>query len=366
MVPAPADEESVMEKVVLELSGVRKSYGAVVAVDTLDLSLRAGEFLTFLGPSGSGKTTTLMMVAGLQHPDVGTIRLNGQSVERFPPYRRDIGMVFQHYALFPHMTVRRNIAFPLEMRGVAKGKVSQLVDDALHLVGLPSHGDRLPKQLSGGQQQRVALARAMVYEPALLLMDEPLGALDRKLREQLQLEIKRVHRERQISVLYVTHDQEEALTMSDRIAVFDHGRIEQIGTPEELYQTPATRFVAGFIGHTNFFQGRVLSLADGICEIELGTGRIQATARPGLAVGGRATLAVRPEQVIMGPQNGEAGLRGRVSDVIYLGNARKYAVRLSDGSECFLLRQANTPAFDFAAEGVLLSWPTNGAFAFPS
>jgi spermidine/putrescine ABC transporter ATP-binding subunit len=353
-----------MEKLVLELSGVHKSYGAVVAVDALDLDLRTGEFLTFLGPSGSGKTTTLMMVAGLQHPDVGIIRLNGQSVEQLPPYRRDIGMVFQHYALFPHMTVRRNVAFPLEMRRVAKDRITRLVDDALHLVGLPEHGDRLPKQLSGGQQQRVALARAMVYEPALLLMDEPLGALDRKLREQLQLEIKRVHRERQISVLYVTHDQEEALTMSDRIAVFNHGRIEQIGTPEELYETPATRFVAGFIGDTNFFQGRVLSLMDGVCEIDTPAGRVRATARPGVTVGAPATLAVRPERITMSPQAGEAGLRGHISDVIYLGNARKYVVRLSDGSECFLLRQANTPASDSATEDVVLSWPTSGAFAF--
>ena len=355
-----------IDKVVLELSGVRKSYGAVVAVEALDLHLRTGEFLTFLGPSGSGKTTTLMMVAGLQHPDIGTIRLNGQSVAQLPPYRRDIGMVFQHYALFPHMTVRRNVAFPLEMRGASKGEITRLVDDASHLVGLPDHGDRLPKQLSCGQQQRVALARAMVYEPALLLMDEPLGALDRKLREQLQLEIKRVHQERQISVLYVTHDQEEALTMSDRIAVFNHGRIEQIGTPEELYETPATRFVAGFIGDTNFFRGRVLSLVDGICEIETLTGRARATARPGVEVGGHATLAVRPEQITMHPQVGDAGLRGHVSDIIYLGNARKFVVRLSDGIECFVLRQAGAPAFDFATQDVALSWATNGAFAFPN
>jgi putative spermidine/putrescine transport system ATP-binding protein len=274
-------------------------------------------------------------------------------------------MVFQHYALFPHMTVRRNVAFPLEMRRAAKGKIAQLVDDALRLVGLPDHADRLPKQLSGGQQQRVALARAMVYEPALLLMDEPLGALDRKLREQLQLEIKRVHQERRISVLYVTHDQEEALTMSDRIAVFNHGRIEQIGTPEELYETPATRFVAGFIGDTNLFQGRVLDLADGICEIELPVGRVRATARPGITVGGWATLAVRPERIVMNSQGGDAELRGHVSDVIYLGNARRYVVKLLDGSECFILRQANTPGFDVAAQDVALTWPTGGCFAFP-
>ena len=244
-----------MASAVLELAGVRKRYDSLVAVDDLDLALEAGEFLTLLGPSGSGKTTTLMMVAGLQQPDAGSITLNGVSVASLPPYRRDVGMVFQNYALFPHMTVRRNVAFPLEMRGTPAAEIARLVDEALALVKLPDHGERLPKQLSGGQQQRVALARAMVYRPALLLMDEPLGALDRKLREQLQLEIKRVHRERRISVLYVTHDQEEALTMSDRIAVFNKGRIEQIGTPEELYDRPATRFVASFIGDTNLVEG---------------------------------------------------------------------------------------------------------------
>src|ERR1700687_843423 len=246
-----------MEEAVLELSGVRKRYDAVLPVDDLDLRLRTGELLTLLGPSGSGKTTTLMIVAGLQEPDVGTITLNGASVARQPPYRRDIGMVFQNYALFPHMTVRRNIAFPLEMRGLGKAEIARLVDEALELVKLPGHGDRLPRQLSGGQQQRVALARAMVYRPALLLMDEPLGALDRKLREQLQLEIKRVHRERGISVLYVTHDQEEALTMSDRIAVFNRGRIEQIGTPAEIYERPTTPFVAGFVGTSNIIRGEL-------------------------------------------------------------------------------------------------------------
>jgi putative spermidine/putrescine transport system ATP-binding protein len=205
----------------------------------------------------------------------------------------------------------------------------------------------------------------MVYEPALLLMDEPLGALDRKLREQLQLEIKRVHRERQISILYVTHDQEEALTMSDRIAVFDRGRIEQIGTPEELYETPATRFVAGFIGDTNFFEGRVLGLSKGICEIETGAGRVQARASNGLVVGGRAAVAVRPERMLMSSDSTETGLRGRISDVTYLGNARRSVVRLSDGVECFVLRQADMPANAPVGQEVRLSWSTSYARAFP-
>jgi putative spermidine/putrescine transport system ATP-binding protein len=328
-----------MEKPVLELAGVSKRYDSLVAVDDLDLGLRTGEFLTLLGPSGSGKTTTLMMVAGLQQPDAGSITLNGASVARLPPYRRDIGMVFQSYALFPHMTVRRNVAFPLEMRGLAKSEIARLVDEALALVKLPDHGDRLPRQLSGGQQQRVALARAMVYRPALLLMDEPLGALDKKLREQLQLEIKRVQRERGISVLYVTHDQEEALTMSDRIAVFNRGRIEQIGTPEELYDRPATRFVASFIGNTNFIPGRVLGRAG-------------------------VTVAVRPERIALGPPR-EGALAGTITDVIFLGTARKYVVRLADGTECTVLRQVSDSVVDSRDAAVALSWHSDHAAAFP-
>jgi putative spermidine/putrescine transport system ATP-binding protein len=307
-----------------------------------------------------------MMVAGLQQPDAGSIVLNGASVARLPPYRRDIGMVFQSYALFPHMTVRRNVAFPLEMRGLAKAEIARLVDEALALVKLPDHGDRLPRQLSGGQQQRVALARAMVYRPALLLMDEPLGALDKKLREQLQLEIKRVHRERGISVLYVTHDQEEALTMSDRIAVFNRGRIEQIGTPEELYDRPATRFVASFIGDTNFLSGRVVALSAGSCEVETPAGRVQASLRQAVDVGAKVTVAVRPERVAIAPHQGSSGLAGTISGIIFLGTARKYVVRLADGTECVVLRQIGDPAFDFAAAAaVVLNWPTIHATAFP-
>ena len=350
---------------VLELRGVRKRYGSVVAVDALDLELRSGEFLTFLGPSGSGKTTTLMMVAGLQQPDGGSIALNGTSVAELPPYRRDIGMVFQHYALFPHMTVRRNVAFPLEMRGTSAGEIARRVDEALRLVGLPDQGDRLPKQLSGGQQQRVALARAMVYRPALLLMDEPLGALDRKLREQLQLEIKRVHRESGISVLYVTHDQEEALTMSDRIAVFNQGRIEQIGTPEELYDRPATRFVAGFIGDTNFISGRALSVAGGVCQVETAAGRAHATAGAGVVSGAAVSVAVRPERLVLSV-DGAAGLQGTITDIIYLGMVRKYVVRLADGSECIVVRQAGAAGSEQREQPVRLAWEPAHAIAFPT
>jgi putative spermidine/putrescine transport system ATP-binding protein len=350
---------------VLELRSISKRYGGHHAVDSLDLSLRRHEFLTFLGPSGSGKTTTLMMVAGLQQPDAGTIVLNGRPVDRLPPYERDIGMVFQNYALFPHMTVRRNVAFPLEMRRTGRAETGRLVADALRLVGLGEMADRLPRQLSGGQQQRVALARAMVYSPALLLMDEPLGALDKKLREQMQLEIKRVHRERQISVLYVTHDQEEALTMSDRIAVFNNGRIEQIGTPEDLYDRPATRFTASFIGETNFLPGRVIGISDGICHADVMGVPVQAMPACALSVGGAVDIAVRPERITLSGEG--TGLRGQLAEMIYIGNGRKYVIRLSGGQECVVLQHAEA-ATDAVAPGdhVVLSWSAWRAIAFSS
>ena len=354
---------------VLELRGVRKQYGSHTAVDSLDLSLRTHEFLTFLGPSGSGKTTTLMMVVGLQRPDAGSIVLNGKPVDRLPSHKRDIGMVFQHYALFPHMTVRRNVLFPLEMRRLDRAEADRLVADALRLVGLADLGDRLPRQLSGGQQQRVALARAMVYSPALLLMDEPLGALDKKLREQMQLEIKRVHRERQMSVLYVTHDQEEALTMSDRIAVFNKGRVEQVGTPEDLYERPATRFVAGFIGETNFLAGRVLETDDAACLVDVMGVRLRAMTRGAIVPGAEIVIAVRPERIRLStPNAGAAGFSGELVDVVYLGNARKYVVRLPGGQECYVLQHAEAAEASGLHPGgtVVLSWAAEHATAFPA
>src|SRR5580704_3961229 len=231
-----------MAEPILELRGLRKTYGTQVAVDALSLALAPGEFLCLLGPSGSGKTTTLGMIAGLIEPTRGEIMLQARPIANLPPYRRNIGVVFQSYALFPHLTVAANIAFPLEMRGLKRAEIRQRVAKVLSLVDLAGYETRLPAQLSGGQQQRVALARAIVFEPPLLLMDEPLGALDKKLREQMQLEIKQLHRKLAMSIIYVTHDQEEALTMSDRIAVLNNGRIQQIGTPSDLYEHPQTRF----------------------------------------------------------------------------------------------------------------------------
>ena len=260
----------------LSIINATKNYGGAVAVDDVSLDVAAGEFLTMLGSSGSGKTTTLNAIAGFVKLTSGSILLDGQEIERLPSYKRNIGVVFQHYALFPHMTVRKNIAFPLEQRKLPKGEAERLIDEALAMVRLEGYADRFPRQLSGGQQQRVALARALVFKPRLLLMDEPLGALDKKLREWLQLEIKRIHRELGVTFIYVTHDQEEALVLSDRIAVMSNGRIEQVGTAVDLYERPATQFVAEFIGESNVFRGTV-SGAGSLVQDGNGTTALTAT-----------------------------------------------------------------------------------------
>ena len=247
----------------------RSDLGPVVAVDSVSLDIAPGEFLTLLGPSGSGKTTTLMMLAGFEIPSDGEIYVDDTAIAAIPPYKRNIGMVFQNYALFPHMTVGENIAFPLKMRGLSKSEIARMSKEALELVKLPGYEGRYPRQLSGGQQQRIAVARALVFNPRVLLMDEPLGALDKQLRESLQLEIKSLHDQLGVTIVYVTHDQQEALVMSDRIAVMNNGRIEQIGSPVALYDQPQSRFVASFIGESNFLSGRVLSCDGGRCLVEI-------------------------------------------------------------------------------------------------
>jgi putative spermidine/putrescine transport system ATP-binding protein len=241
-----------MTPVFLDIRGIRKVYGRSTAVENVSVDVRQGEFLTFLGPSGSGKSTTLYIIAGFQDPTEGDVLLNDRTILGVPSHKRNIGMVFQRYTLFPHLTVGENVAFPLRVRRRPGAEVDRKVDEMLQLVRLDGFRDRMPGQLSGGQQQRVALARALAYDPPILLMDEPLSALDKKLREEIQVEIRRIHRETGVTILYVTHDQEEALRLSDRIAVFSHGRIDQIGTGRELYENPATRFVAGFIGSSDF------------------------------------------------------------------------------------------------------------------
>jgi putative spermidine/putrescine transport system ATP-binding protein len=323
----------------LELRGLTKSYGGLHAVDDVSLAVRPGEFVTLLGPSGSGKTTTLRIIAGFVAADGGAVILDGKDLTRVPPYKRDVGMVFQNYALFPHMSAAANVAFPLQMRRFPRTDIQRRVDDVLRQVRLEGLGDRYPRQLSGGQQQRVALARALVFNPSVLLMDEPLGALDRKLREALQLEIVRVCRRLVVTVIYVTHDQEEALVMSDRIAVYNQGRIEQVGTGETLYERPGTLFVADFVGESNIFFG-TLRPGGEILVTDSGVAiRVSDAARQHALVDGPAALVVRPERMRVrtaprevAPSAREAvSLAGRIREVIYLGASRKYVIEVEGG-----------------------------------
>jgi putative spermidine/putrescine transport system ATP-binding protein len=302
--------------------GVHKTYDGVNrVVDRLDLDIVRGEFLTLLGPSGSGKTTTLMLLAGFETPTAGEILLEGRAIGRLPPHKREIGMVFQHYALFPHMTVADNVAFPLTVRGLPKDEIASRVERALSMVQLAALAGRRPAQLSGGQQQRVAVARALVFEPKLVLMDEPLGALDKQLREQMQLEIRRLHRELGVTMVYVTHDQSEALTMSDRIAVFRQGRIEQIGTPEAIYDEPANAFVARFIGENNRVVGTVVEVDGTRCAVRAGGGAVlTGTCADRLAPGDEALVSVRPEQIGLGEAPADCSLEGTLAEAIYLGD----------------------------------------------
>jgi putative spermidine/putrescine transport system ATP-binding protein len=301
----------------LSLDGVARSFGKMVALHPLSLQVRAGEFLSILGPSGSGKSTTLNLIAGFDFPTGGSIRMNGEDVTWLPSYRRGVGMVFQNYALFPHLTVFENIAFPLRARGWRGGDIESGVKHALGLVQLDDVTSRLPRQLSGGQQQRVALARAIVYRPPVLLMDEPLGALDRKLRADMQLEIKRLHRDLGTTILYVTHDQDEALSMSDRIAVLNSGRLEQCATPRELYARPATEFVAGFVGETNLLPAMVSSTGQVahlfVLDLDVKLGR-------GASPGDGVTVSLRPEHIIIASAEAH-GVKARVEDLLFLGDA---------------------------------------------
>lgn len=302
---------------------VTKSFGPLTVVENLDLDIARGEFVSLLGPSGSGKTTLLMLLAGFEEPTKGCVWVDGRRIEHLPPHKRNMGVVFQSYALFPHMSVADNVAFPLQMRGVSKAEKAGRVARALDMVQLGSFKDRRPSQLSGGQQQRVALARALVFEPNVVLMDEPLGALDKNLRTQMQLDIRELHRRLGLTVVFVTHDQTEALTMSDRIAVFNKGRIEQIGTPSEIYDRPATRFVADFIGESNLVDGVVEDVADGLATVALQPGgrkivvRTCEATRPAQPV----TVSIRPERVRLGATPSDANaFRSRVVDSVYHGD----------------------------------------------
>jgi spermidine/putrescine ABC transporter ATP-binding subunit len=342
---------------------IEKRYQHVTAVDGISLDIAPGEFLTLLGPSGSGKTTSLMMLAGFEIPSAGEIYVDDQPIAAVPPYRRNIGMVFQNYALFPHMTVGENIAFPLKLRRLPKDEVKQRTAEALDLVKLPGYETRYPRQLSGGQQQRIAVARALVFNPRVLLMDEPLGALDKQLRESLQLEIKQLHEQLGVTILYVTHDQQEALVMSDRIAVMNNGRIEQIGSPTELYDAPQTRFVASFIGESNFLEGVVGQSAGGWRPVDVaGAGTIRAPSRPDLVAGTAVTVTVRPEKVVFADDgdtltNEMNCLDGAVENVIFVGETRRYEVRLGNGERVILKRQNRAGVRQYSREELVrIAW----------
>ena len=327
----------------VRLVGLRKSYADVEAVAGIDLTVGEGEFFSMLGPSGSGKTTTLRMIAGFEIPTAGRVELHGQDVTALAPFDRDVNTVFQDYALFPHMTVGDNVAYGLMIRKVSRPERQRRVGDALAMVRLAGYEKRKPAQLSGGQRQRVALARALVNRPRVLLLDEPLGALDLKLREEMQIELKAIQREVGVTFIYVTHDQEEALTMSDRIAVFNRGRIEQIGAPAEVYERPATRFVAGFVGTSNLLSGEVARAI----------------------VGAAGTYTVRPEKIHLGvpgdpPEADELVAPGRVRDVVYVGSDTRYIVALDAGAELVVTQQnlATSSTEALAAQGreVRLTW----------
>jgi ABC-type Fe3+/spermidine/putrescine transport system ATPase subunit len=316
-----------MSRLDVELEGVSRRFGSVVAVDDLDLQVRAGEFLSLLGPSGCGKTTTLRLIAGFEHPDAGVVRIDGQDVSRLPPYKRPVNTVFQSYALFPHLSVLDNIAYGLKQRRLAKAERRRQAMEMLELVQLPDLARRRPRELSGGQQQRVALARALVMSPRVLLLDEPLGALDLQVRKALQIELKRIQESLGITFVYVTHDQEEALAMSDRVAVMSGGRIEQLASPQEIYDSPGTPFVAGFIGDTNF---------------------IERSGR---------RIAVRPERLRLA-RTGD-GITGRIVTRMVIGPAVQCVVRLDDGQEVLVrLQRSASPLAETLAggENVTVSW----------
>ena len=319
----------------IRLDRVTKMYGLSAAVKDLDLTVGKGEFVTLLGSSGSGKTTTLMMMAGFTTPTKGRISIGGHDVTALPPGKRDLGVVFQNYALFPHLTIAQNLAFPLELRSKSKKEITDKVTTALEMVQLADKGGRYPRELSGGQQQRIALARAIIFEPQALLMDEPLGALDKNLREQMQMEIKRLHSALGATVVFVTHDQEEALTMSDRIAVMQDGRIAQIAPPREIYERPANRWVAEFIGQSNFLAGRIDGRDEAAYSVLLDSGeRVRAFGDTGMSVGQRVTGILRPESVRLADTDttSTASLKATVADSIYFGHKIKFSVKLPDGT----------------------------------
>jgi putative spermidine/putrescine transport system ATP-binding protein len=350
------DERS--RDVLVAFRGVKKTYdGENLVVKHLDLDIERGEFLTLLGPSGSGKTTCLMMLAGFEFPTGGEIRLDGQLLNKVPPHKRNIGMVFQNYALFPHMTVAQNVAYPLSVRGVDSATRAEKVKKALDMVQMGKFADRYPAQLSGGQQQRIALARALVFEPKLVLMDEPLGALDKQLREHMQLELKALHQRLGLTFVYVTHDQSEALTMSDRVAVFDQGVIQQLAVVDELYEYPQNQFVAGFIGDNNRISGAVASVDGKHCTVRLPDGSVVTGLNVNSAAAGQqVTACVRPERIRLHTvdQAASNSLSATVSDLIYFGDHVRVRCALPKQEDCFVKLALNDAALPLLQPGTLV------------
>jgi len=324
-----------MTDTVVSFVGINKTYdGRSLVVDDLNLEVRSGEFLTLLGASGSGKTSSLMMVAGFEQPTSGDILMHGNPITRVPPHKRNIGVVFQNYALFPHMTVEKNLAFPLEARRVPREEIKKKIKRVLDIVRLSDYAERRTSQLSGGQQQRIALARALIFDPTLVLMDEPLGALDRQLREAMQYEIKQIHRTLGLSVIYVTHDQDEALTMSTRIAVLNRGRIEQVSIPTDLYERPETSFVATFVGDNNCFRGKVSLHQSEQCVVESPLGTVQASSVDAVTAGDDVMLAIRPERAKLNPPAGSTDnvFEATVRELTYHGDHVRVRLTLCDQS----------------------------------
>ena len=354
----------------LHFDGVKKSYDQKnLVVKRFDMEVKEGEFITLLGPSGSGKTTVLMMLAGFESVTSGNIAIGGKSINNTAPNKRNIGMVFQNYALFPHMTVAENLAYPLHVRKMSKADVKERVAKYLALVELSDFGGRRPGQLSGGQKQRVALARAMIFEPELILMDEPLGALDKNLREQMQFEITRLHKQIGFTVIYVTHDQTEALSMSDRIAVFSDGVVQQCAPPAELYERPVNAFVADFIGENNFVPGTVTAIEDDVAQIKTDAGNITANAAVNLVAGTSCRVSIRPEKLFIHPttHDHDNALTVTFNTRIYVGDFIRYYFKLPDGSDIIVkvLNDLSAPEFGDGATAQLLS-TAKDCIAFPA
>lgn len=353
----------------LSFDNVKKSYDQKnLVVKGFDMDVQQGEFITLLGPSGSGKTTVLMMLAGFESVTSGDIAIAGKSINKTAPNKRNIGMVFQNYALFPHMTVADNLAYPLSVRKMPKDQIKERVAEYLALVELSDFGNRRPGQLSGGQKQRVALARAMIFQPELILMDEPLGALDKNLREQMQFEITRLHKQIGFTVIYVTHDQTEALSMSDRIAVFNDGVVQQCAPPAELYERPVNAFVADFIGENNFVSGTVTAITGDVAQVTTDVGDVTAHAAMGLTEGAACRVSIRPEKLFIHPTNHahDNALTVEFNTRIYVGDFIRYYFKLPDGADIIVkvLNDLSAPEFEIGAQAQLLSLAKD-CIAFP-